>query len=61
MTTDTIEYINQALLENKKVLVEGRSVPVFSLHVCVFLYVVMRVFREFIFLCRHCSAYPAAL
>lgn len=23
MTTDTIEYINQALLENKKVLVEG--------------------------------------
>ena len=23
MTTDTIEYMNQALLENKKVLVEG--------------------------------------
>ncbi len=25
MTTDTIEYINQAILENKKVLVEGEG------------------------------------
>jgi len=39
MTTDTIEYINQALLENKKVLVEGANATMLDIDFGTYPYV----------------------